>query len=102
MRLERSAQKLFDRADIVRDVWLRDLPGVSLTDVGLCEIIRSRQPEVQYEIPNCNLGGCGLSRCGWVGCLFLGGQQRPPDRADCVRSCAVNLPRFDCRFALSR
>src|ERR1700680_1170476 len=47
--------------------------GVGLTDAGLCEIIRPRRREVQHEIPNCSLGGCGLSRCEWVGGLFLGG-----------------------------
>jgi hypothetical protein len=26
---------------------------------------------VQHEIPNCNLGGGGLSRCEWVGVYFL-------------------------------
>jgi hypothetical protein len=45
-----------------------------LTDAELCETIRPRQREVQNEIPNCNMGGCGLSRCEWVGGLFLGGK----------------------------
>jgi len=30
------------------------------------------------------MDGCGLSRCGWLGGLFLGGKQGPSDRTDCV------------------
>ena len=78
------------------------MEGVGLTSAGLCEIIRPRQREVQHEIPNRNMGGCGLSRCELVGGLFLICKQGPSDRTDCFHSYPLNLPRCDCRLALSR
>src|ERR1700719_2707181 len=65
-----------------------------------CETILTKQREVQHEIPNCNLGGCGVSRCERVGGLFLSGKQGPSDRTDRVHSYPVNLPGCDYRFAL--
>ena len=53
-------------------------------------------------IPNRNMGGCRLSRCEWLGGLFLSGKQEPSDSTDCVHSCSANLPHCDCRLALSR
>src|SRR5271167_2687984 len=76
--------------------------GVSLKDARLCETIRPRQREVQHEIPSCNVGGRGLSRCEWVGGLFLSEKQGPSDRTDGVHSCSANLPHCDCRLTLSR
>jgi hypothetical protein len=61
-----------------------------------------RQRRVQHEIQNCAMGGCGLSRCEWVGGLFLGGSQGPSATTDYVPSCPLNLPRCDCRLTLPR
>ena len=50
------------------------LPGAKKRldlDARFCETIRPSQREVQHEIPNCNMGGCGFPRCEWVGGLFL-------------------------------
>ena len=72
---------------------------VSLTDAGHCETIRTGRQEVQVETPNCDVGGRRLSGGEWVGGLFPGGQQRPSDRIDCVRTCPANLPYRDFRRA---
>src|SRR5215472_2884019 len=45
--------------------------GVDRTDAELCETLRSRQREVQHEIPNRDMGCCGLSCCKWLGGLFF-------------------------------
>src|SRR5690348_13910069 len=71
---------------------------VSLTDAGHCETIRI-ESEVQLETANCDVGGCRLSGGEWVGGLFPGGQQRPSDRIDCVRTCPADLPYRDFRRA---
>jgi hypothetical protein len=61
-----------------------------------------RQRRVQHEIHNCAMGGCGLSRCEWVGGLFLGGSQGPCATTDYFPSCPGNLPLCDCRPTLPR
>src|SRR5215469_14169633 len=52
--------------------------GVDRTDAELCETLRSRQREVQHEIPNRDMGCCGLSCCKWLGGLFFSKKQGPP------------------------
>ena len=75
--------------------------GVDRTDAELCETIdQGRQREVQHEIPNRDLGCCGLSCCEWLGGLFLSKRQGPSDRTVGVRSSSANLSHCDCRHAL--
>jgi hypothetical protein len=51
-----------------------------------------QQREVQHEIPNCNVGDCGLPRCERLGGLFPSSKQGPSDRTDRVRfSCPVAI-----------
>src|SRR5215472_7962599 len=46
--------------------------GVDRTDAELCETIRPRQREVQHEIPNRDMGCCGLLvASGWAVYFFL-------------------------------
>ena len=75
------------------------LIGTSLTDAGLCEIIRLRRREAQHEIPNRNMGGCWLSRCEWLVGLFPHCKQGPSNITAGVHSCSANLSHRDCRLA---
>src|SRR5215469_847763 len=79
-----------------------DKSGVDRTDAELCETIRPRQREVPHEIPNRDMGCCGLSCCEWLGGLFLSKRQGPSDRTVGVCSSSANLSHCDCRNALPR
>jgi len=81
---------------------LPDKSGVDRTNAELCETIRPRQREVPHEIPNHDMGCCGLSCCEWLGGLFLSKRQGPSDRTVGVCSSSANLSHCNCRNALPR